>query len=62
MRDITSVRLAVTARDPAGTVPLLRAGGFAVRPLADDGIVAQGGDTTIRYDVIAREHAGIRRV
>ncbi|NEA62463.1 DUF5829 family protein [Streptomyces sp. SID12488] len=62
MRDITSVRLAVTARDLAATVPLLRAGGFAVRSVAGGGVVAKGGGTTIRYDVVAREHAGVRRV
>ncbi len=33
MRDVTGIRLAVTARDLAGTVPLLKAGGFAVRSL-----------------------------
>ncbi|GAA3869206.1 hypothetical protein GCM10023084_22990 [Streptomyces lacrimifluminis] len=62
MRDVTSVRLAVTARDLASTVPLLRAGRFSVRSLADGGIVAKGGGTTIRYDVVAREHARMRRV
>jgi hypothetical protein len=62
MRDITSVRLAVTAGDLASTVPLLRAGGFDVRSVANGGIVAKGGGTTIRYDVVAREHAGMRRV
>ncbi|MEW2115946.1 DUF5829 family protein [Streptomyces sp. NPDC005474] len=62
MRDVTSVRFAVTAGDLADTVPLLRAGGFAVRSVASGGVVARGGGTTIRYDVVAREHAGMRRV
>ncbi|MGW7414893.1 DUF5829 family protein [Streptomyces sp. NPDC054863] len=62
MRDVTSVRLAVTARDLANTVPLLRAGGFAVRSVAGDGIVAHGGGTTIRLDAVARERAGLRQV
>ncbi|MDX3456875.1 DUF5829 family protein [Streptomyces sp. ME02-8801-2C] len=65
MRDVTSVRFAVTARDLAATVPLLRAGGFAVRSVANGGIVARGGGTTIRYDVVTREageHTGLRRI
>ncbi|MFI1354092.1 DUF5829 family protein [Streptomyces sp. NPDC020898] len=62
MRDVTSVRLALTARDLANTVPLLRAGGFAVRSVADGGIVAHGGGTTIRFDAVAREHAGLRQI
>ncbi|WP_055526793.1 DUF5829 family protein [Streptomyces graminilatus] len=62
MRDIVAVRLAVTARDLASTVPLLRAGGFAVRSVADGGIVAKGGGTTLRYDVVAREDAALRQV
>lgn len=62
MRDVTSIRLAVTARDLANTVPLLRAGGFAVRSVADGGVVAHGGGTTIRFDAVAREHAGLRQI
>ncbi|MCX5195412.1 DUF5829 family protein [Streptomyces sp. NBC_00249] len=62
MRDVTSIRLAVTARDLAGTVPLLRAGGFAVREVAGGGVVAQGGGTTVRLDSVARERAGLRQV
>ncbi|MEW2398975.1 DUF5829 family protein [Streptomyces sp. NPDC046862] len=62
MRDVTSVRLAVTARDLASTVPLLRAGGFAVRSTADGGVVAKGGGTTIRLDAVPRDRAGLRRV
>lgn len=62
MRDVTSVRLAVTARDLASTVPLLRAGGFAVRSTADGGVVAKGGGTTIRLDAVPRDSAGLRQV
>lgn len=62
MRDVTSVRLAVTERDLANTVPLLRAGGFVVRPVAGGGIVAQGGGTTIRFDAVPRDQAGLRQI
>ncbi|MER5733820.1 DUF5829 family protein [Streptomyces sp. NPDC002138] len=62
MRDVTSIRLAVTARDLAGTVPLLRAGGFTVRRTPGGGAVAQGGGTTIHLDAVARENAGMRQV
>lgn len=62
MRDVTSIRLAVTERDLANTVPLLRAGGFVVRPVPGGGIVAQGGGTTIRLDTAPRDKAGLRQV
>ncbi|MFJ3655810.1 DUF5829 family protein [Streptomyces nigra] len=62
MRDITSIRLAVTRRDLDSTVPLLRAGGFSVRSTPDGGIVARGGGTTIRFDAVPREEAGLRQV
>lgn len=62
MRDVTSIRLGVTARDLANTVPLLTAGGFAVRELPGGGVLAQGGGTSIRLDPVAREQAGLRRV
>ncbi|MFI8436058.1 DUF5829 family protein [Streptomyces sp. NPDC079020] len=62
MRDVTSVRLAVTAGDLAGTVPLLRAGGFAVGTTQDGGVLAQGGGTDIRLDPVPREQAGLRRI
>ncbi|RSS68517.1 hypothetical protein EF918_28200 [Streptomyces sp. WAC06614] len=63
MRDVTAIRLGVTAPDLAGTLPLLRAGGFAVRELPGGvGAVAQGGGTTIRLDVVTREQAGLRQV
>lgn len=62
MRDVTSIRLAVTRRDLDSTVPLLRAGGFSVRSAPDGGIVARGGGTTIRFDAVPREEAGLRQV
>ncbi|WP_306956190.1 DUF5829 family protein [Streptomyces sp. B4I13] len=62
MRDVTSVRLAVTEGDLADTVPLLRAGGFAVRTVTDGGVVAERGGTTIRLDAVPRDQAGLQRV
>ncbi|WP_329265608.1 DUF5829 family protein [Streptomyces sp. NBC_01478] len=62
MRDVTSVHLAVTEGDLADTVPLLRAGGFTVRTVAGGGVVAVGGGTTIRFDVVPREKAGYQQV
>ncbi|MFJ6390608.1 DUF5829 family protein [Streptomyces sp. NPDC091972] len=62
MRDVTSVRIAVTEGDLADTVPLLRAGGFAVKSVTGGGVVAQGGGTTIRFDAVPRERAGLQRV
>ncbi|MFJ3620372.1 DUF5829 family protein [Streptomyces iakyrus] len=62
MRDVTGIRLAVTARDLANTVPLLKAGGFAVRSLPGGGVVAKGGGTTIRFDSVPAERAGLRQV
>ncbi|NEA99676.1 DUF5829 family protein [Streptomyces sp. SID13726] len=62
MRDVTSVRIALTEGDLADTVPLLRAGGFAVKDTAGGGVVAEGGGTTIRLDAVARERAGYQRV
>ncbi|MER5214121.1 DUF5829 family protein [Streptomyces sp. NPDC002838] len=64
MRDVTSVHLAVTARDLANTVPLLRAGGFVVRSLAGDGggVVARRGGTTLRFDAVPRDQVGLRQV
>ncbi|HWO66125.1 MAG TPA: DUF5829 family protein [Umezawaea sp.] len=60
-RDVTGVRLAVTEHDLASTVPLLRAGGYAVRHTRG-GAVAWCGGTTIRFDVVPRDRAGLRRV
>ncbi|MFE9027220.1 DUF5829 family protein [Streptomyces iakyrus] len=62
MRDVTGIRLAVTARDLANTVPLLKAGGFAVRSLPGGGVVANGGGTTIRCDSVPVERAGLKQV
>ncbi|WP_436985996.1 DUF5829 family protein [Streptomyces sp. enrichment culture] len=62
MRDVTGVRLAVTARDLANTVPLLEAGGFAVRPLPGGGVVAKGGGTTLRFDAVPLDRVGLRQV
>lgn len=62
MRDVTSVRIAVTEGDLADTVPLLRAGGFTVRTSAGGGVVAKGGGTTIRLDVVPRANAGMQQV
>ncbi|MGW1270832.1 DUF5829 family protein [Streptomyces sp. NPDC002491] len=62
MRDVTSVRLAVTEGDLADTVPLLRAGGFVVRDVTGGGVVAECGGTTIRLDPVPRDQAGLRRV
>ncbi|GGS92376.1 DUF5829 family protein [Streptomyces griseoviridis] len=62
MRDVTSVRLGVTAADLADTVPLLRAGGFAVRTLTGGGVVADDGMTRVRLDPVPREDAGLRHI
>ncbi|SEF00146.1 hypothetical protein SAMN05216489_09513 [Streptomyces sp. 3213] len=62
MRDVTSVRIAVTEGDLADTVPLLRAGGFTVHTVPGGGVVAKGGGTTIRLDVVPRANAGMQQV
>ncbi|MFE9768110.1 DUF5829 family protein [Streptomyces sp. NPDC005808] len=62
MRDVASIRLAITERDIANTVPLLRAGGFVVKPVSGGGIVAQGGGTMIRLDAVARDQVGLRQI
>ncbi|MEW1846696.1 DUF5829 family protein [Nonomuraea angiospora] len=61
MRDITYIRIGVTARDLANTVPLLRAGGFKVA-VVGGGAIATGGGTTIQLDSVAREQAGLKQV
>ncbi|WP_221464221.1 DUF5829 family protein [Actinophytocola algeriensis] len=61
MRDVTTIRLAVTQRDLDSTVPLLRAGGFQVRS-APGGITARSGKTTIRFDVVPVHQVGLRQV
>lgn len=62
MRDVTGVHFAITEGDLGDTVPLLRAGGFVVRPATGGGVVALRGGTTIRLDVTPREQAGLRQV
>lgn len=63
MRDVTHLRLGVTESDLADTVPLLRAGGFTVRELADGGgVVAKGGGTTVRLDAVPRDRAGLKQI
>ncbi|MER8222421.1 DUF5829 family protein [Streptomyces sp. NPDC094143] len=62
MRDVTAIRLAVTARDLANTVPLLEAGGFAVRSVPGGGVVAKGGGTTLRFDAVPLDQVGLKRV
>jgi len=61
MRDITFIRLAVTARDLASTKPLLKAGGFVLRPVPG-GVEAVRGGTTIRFDEVAMGQTGLKRV
>lgn len=62
MRDVTSIRIGVTARDLANTVPLLRAGDFTVVPRPDGGVMAHGDDTSIRFDVVPRNQIGLRQI
>ncbi|MFS8099727.1 DUF5829 family protein [Lentzea alba] len=61
MRDVTLVRIAVTARDLASTKPLLRAGGFAVRTFPG-GVEASRGGTTMRFDEVPMGRTGLKRV
>ncbi|MEV5981040.1 DUF5829 family protein [Streptomyces sp. NPDC052114] len=61
MRDVSSIRLAMSARDVASTEPLLRAGGFTVRT-EGDGLVARRGGTTIRLDATTRADSGLKEV
>ncbi|MFJ7339161.1 DUF5829 family protein [Streptomyces sp. NPDC101110] len=62
MRDVTGIRIAVTARDLASTVPLLKAGGLTVRSLPGGGVVAEDGGTTIRFDAVPLDQVGLKRV
>ncbi|GAB1510503.1 DUF5829 family protein [Actinophytocola sp. KF-1] len=62
MRDVTGLRIAVTARDLANTVPLLRAGDFTVVDHPKGGVVAYSDDTTIRLDVAPPDRIGLREV
>ncbi|MFG6198426.1 DUF5829 family protein [Nonomuraea sp. JJY05] len=61
MRDIGYIRIGVTARDLANTLPLLRAGGFDVA-VVGGGAIATGGGTVIQLDSVAREQAGLKQV
>ncbi|KAA9156715.1 hypothetical protein FPZ12_027060 [Amycolatopsis acidicola] len=61
MRDVTAIRIAVTSRDLDATVPLLRAGGFAVHS-QPGGVVATRGGTTIRFDAVPLAEVGLRQV
>ncbi|WP_245633605.1 DUF5829 family protein [Amycolatopsis jejuensis] len=60
MRDVSGIRLGVTARDLANTVPLLKAGGMVVREFPG-GAVAGDGMTSIRFDVVPVDRVGLRR-
>lgn len=61
MRDVTGIHLAVTALDLANTLPLLKAGGFALRPSAG-GITASRGGTTLRFDMVPLNGIGLRSI
>lgn len=61
MRNISLIRIAVTARDLASTMPLLRAGGFKLRT-DPGGVTASKGGTTIRFDEVAMGQTGLKRV
>lgn len=61
MRDITYIRLAVTARDLASTMPLLRVGGFTVVSFPG-GVEASRGGTTMRFDEVPMGRTGLKRV
>lgn len=61
MRDISLIRLAVTASDLRATIPLLRAGGLDLRTDERGAVVTRGG-TTIRFDVVPLGQTGLKRV
>lgn len=61
MRDITLIHVAVTAADLADTVPLLRAGGFAL-VVEPGGVVATRGGTIMRFDEVPKGRTGLKRV
>jgi hypothetical protein len=61
MRDVSGIRLAITARDLANTVPLLRAGGFVVVTLPTGAVATRGG-TTLRFDAVPLAEVGLRQV
>ncbi|MBP2323609.1 hypothetical protein JOF56_003994 [Kibdelosporangium banguiense] len=61
MRNVTGIRMAVTANDLANNLPLLRAGGFSIQTVPN-GVIATGGGTTIRFDSVPLEQVGLRRI
>lgn len=61
MRDITLIHLAVTAKDLASTMPLLRSGGFSLRT-GPGSVVASRGGTTMRFDEVPLGRTGLKRV
>ncbi|MEU0879507.1 DUF5829 family protein [Lentzea sp. NPDC005914] len=61
MRNISLIRIAVTALDLTSTMPLLRAGGFALKT-DPGGVTASKGGTTIRFDQVALGQTGLKRV
>ncbi len=61
MRDITFIGLAVTERDFASTLPLLRAGGFKLKT-DSRGVTALRGGTTMRFDKVQIGQTGLKRV
>ncbi|MFD2470527.1 DUF5829 family protein [Amycolatopsis silviterrae] len=61
MRDVSGVRLGITARDLANTLPLLRAGGLTVRDLPT-GAIATDGQTTIRFETAPASEVGLRQL
>ncbi|ATY13181.1 hypothetical protein CU254_24125 [Amycolatopsis sp. AA4] len=61
MRDVTGIRLGVTARDLDSTLPLLRAGGMIVRQIPT-GAVAFDGMTAIRFDAVPADQVGLRQI
>ncbi|MET9264875.1 DUF5829 family protein [Amycolatopsis sp. NPDC004079] len=61
MRDVTGIRLGITARDLSNTLPLLRAGGMTVRELPT-GATATDGMTTIRFETVAADQVGLRQI
>lgn len=58
MRDVASIRLAMTQRDLDSTVPLLRAGGMTVTPVPG-GVLATGSGTAIRLDAVPLGKTGM---
>ncbi|PKV96291.1 hypothetical protein ATK30_7229 [Amycolatopsis echigonensis] len=61
MRDVTGIRLGITARDLGNTLPLLRAGGMTVCELPT-GALASDGMTTIRFDTVPADQVGLRQI